>query len=303
VRLAAGPRTAERRAELLREVVLLGAAWGTSIMLQRLAVAEVPPLPLVALRLLAAVVVFVPFAVRIGQTVAARPPLLFHFCLIGALNPVLSGLLTALALQRASSGLVAVMQTLSPIATAALAYVLLHEEAPRRQSMVGLAVAFGGVVLLLLTASSGGGAGLSSDAGGLLLAMGAPLAAALGSIYVRRHLRGTPPLVAAGGQLTAAFLLALVVSVIASQQPALAEISGRAWLAIVLSGAVGLSASFVLFVHMIGRHGPTAALLATYVMPVVATVLGVLVLGETITPSMLAGSALVLVGVVIFTQS
>jgi drug/metabolite transporter (DMT)-like permease len=37
-------------------------------------------------------------------------------------------------------------------------------------------------------------------------------------------------------------------------------------------------------------------------MPVVAAVLGVLVLGETITPPMLAGSALVLVGVVVFTQ-
>jgi drug/metabolite transporter (DMT)-like permease len=133
--------------------------------------------------------------------------------------------------------------------------------------------------------------------------MGAPLAASLGSIYVRRHLTGTPPLVAAGGQITAACLLALSVNVIAGQQVVLAEISGRAWLAIALSGAIGLSAAFVLFVHMIGRYGPTAALLATYVMPVVAAVLGVVVLGETLTPPMLAGSALVLVGVVIFTQS
>ena len=282
--------------------MLLGVAWGASIMLQRLAVAEVPPLPLVTLRLLAAVAVFVPFAARVGRAVAARPRLLFHFCLVGALNPVLSGLFTALALQRASSGLVAVLQTLSPISTAALAHLLLREEAPGRQSLAGLAVALGGVVLLLLTASSGLGAGPASDVGGLLLAMGAPLAASLGSIYVRQHLRGTPPLVAAGGQITAACLLALPVSVLARQQPVLAEISGRAWLAIVLSGAIGLSASFVLFVHMIGRRGPTAALLATYVMPVVAAVLGVLVLGETITPPMLAGSALVLVGVVIFTQ-
>jgi drug/metabolite transporter (DMT)-like permease len=271
-------------------------------MLQRIAVAEVPPLTLVALRLLAAAAVFVPFAARIGRAVVARPPLLFHFCLIGALNPVLSGLFTALALQRASSGLVAVLQTLSPISTAGLAHILLREEAPGRQSLVGLAVALGGVVLLLLTASSGVGAGPASDVGGLLLGMGAPLAASLGSIYVRQHLRGTPPLIAAGGQITAACLLALPVSVIARQQAVLAEISGRAWLAIVLSGAIGLSASFVLFVHMIGRRGPTAALLATYVMPVVAAVLGVLVLGETITPPMLAGSALVLVGVVIFTQ-
>ncbi len=83
----------------------------------------------------------------------------------------------------------------------------------------------------------------------------------------------------------------------------LTEISGRAWLAILLSGAIGLSAAFVLFVRMIDRRGPTAALLPTYVMPVVATVLGMLVLGETITPPMIAGSVLVLVGVAIYTQN
>jgi drug/metabolite transporter (DMT)-like permease len=290
------------RAELLGEVVLLGTAWGASIMLQRLAVAEVSPLPLVALRLLAALAVFVPFAARIGRAAAARPLLLFHFCVIGALNPVLSGLFTALALQRASSGLVAVLQTLSPLWAAALAHLLLREEALGRRPLGGLAVALGGVVLLLLTASSGMGAVPTTDVSGLLLALGAPLAAALGSLYVRQHLRGTPALVVAGGQITAACLLALLVSLIAGQQPGLTEISGRAWLAIVLSGAIGLSAAFVLFVHMIDRRGPTAALLPTYVMPVVATVLGVLVLDETITPPMLAGSVLVLVGVVIFTQ-
>jgi drug/metabolite transporter (DMT)-like permease len=270
-------------------------------MLQRLAVAEVSPLPLVALRLLAALAVFMPVAWRIGRAVAARPHLVFHFCVIGALNPVLSGLFTALALQRAPSGLVAVLQTLSPLWAAALAHLLLREEAPGRRALGGLAVALGGV-LLLRTASSDMGAEPTTDVSGLLLALGAPLAAALGSLYVRQHLRGTPALVAAGGQITAACLLALLVSLIAGQPPELTEISGRAWLAIVLSGAIGLSAAFVLFVHMIERRGPTAALLPTYVMPVVATGLGVMVLGETITLPMLAGSFLVLVGVVIFTQ-
>jgi drug/metabolite transporter (DMT)-like permease len=271
-------------------------------MLQRLAVAEVSPLPLVALRLLAAVAVFVPFAASIGRAVAARPHLILHFCVIGAPTPVLSGLFTGLALQRASSGLVAVLQTLSPLWAAALAYLLLREEALGWRPLSGLAVALGGVVLLLLTANSGIGAGPTGDVVGLLLALGAPLAAALGSLYVRQHLRGTPALVTAGGQITVACLLALLVSLIAGQQPALTEISGRAWLAIVLSGAIGLSAAFVLFVHMIDRRGPTAALLPTYVMPMVATALGVLVLGETITLPMVAGSGLVLVGVVIFTR-
>ena len=103
--------------------------------------------------------------------------------------------------------------------------------------------------------------------------------------------------------VAAACLVAVIVEFVADRQLTLPEITSRAWLAIFLSGAIGLSASFVLFVRMISRHGPTAAVLATYVMPVVAAVLGVIILGETITPSMLAGSLLVLVGVVVFSQA
>ena len=73
-------------------------------------------------------------------------------------------------------------------------------------------------------------------------------------------------------------------------------------MAIVPSGTVGLGASFVLYQAMIGRHGPTAAMLALYTMPVVAAGLGALVLDETITAPMAGGAALVLGGVFLFTS-
>jgi len=103
---------------LLSQVGILGAIWGTSVLLQRVAVAEVAPVPLVALRLICATLVLLPFAGRLGQAITRRPRLLLHFFAIGVLNPVLSGVFTALALQCASSGVVAVLQTLSPITTA-----------------------------------------------------------------------------------------------------------------------------------------------------------------------------------------
>jgi drug/metabolite transporter (DMT)-like permease len=272
-------------------------------MLQRLAVAEVAPAPLVALRLLAAFLACLPFAPRLAVALTRRPGLMPEFLLVGALNPVLSGLFTALALQHASSGVVAVLQTLSPISSAALAVAVLREEqALGMRRVVALLVALGGVAVLLLTGSSGLAGGVAGDVRGLLLAVCAPVVVSLATIVVRCRLGGTDPRVVASGQITAACLLALPVALLLGPPTDLAQVSARAWLAIVLSGAVGLSAAFVLFVRMIGRYGPTAALLATYVMPVVATVLGVVLLGESLTAPMLVGSALVLAGVLLFTR-
>jgi drug/metabolite transporter (DMT)-like permease len=303
--IARRSRSAGRRASgLPAQVALLGVLWGASVTLQRMAVAEVPPAPLVALRLLAALVVCLPFSLRLARALAGRPGLVREFLLVGALNPVLSALCTALALQHASSGVVAVLQTLSPISSAALAAAVFKEEqALGRQRVVALLVALGGVALLLLTGSSGLAGGVAGDVRGLLFAVCAPVAVSLATIVVRRRLGGTDPRVVASGQIAAAWLLSLPVAFLLGPTESLAQVSPRAWLAIVLSGAVGLSAAFVLFVRMIGRYGPTAALLATYVMPVVATLLGVLVLGETLTPPMLVGSALVLAGVLLFTRS
>lgn len=265
--------------------------------------AEVAPLPLVALRLICAALVLLPFVGRLRQAIARRPRLIVDFFAIGVLNPVLSGVFTALALQRASSGVVAVLQTLSPIATAAVAYVFLREQAPGWQRLCGLAVALGGVALLILTGTSGLSSGSAGDVTGLLFGLAGPVTVSVAAVYVRRNLSGTSALVTASGQITAACLVAVIVAFVVDGQLTVSDITYKAWLAIFISGAIGLSASFVLFVRMISRHGPTAAVLATDVMPVVAAVLGVIILGESITPSMLAGSLLVLVGVVVFSHA
>ena len=91
---------------LLRDVVVLGAVWGSSVMFQRMAVAEVAPLPLVVLRLAAALLFFVPFLPRVWRGLTADRRRFVDVCLVGAINPCLCGILSAQALLYASSGLV-----------------------------------------------------------------------------------------------------------------------------------------------------------------------------------------------------
>jgi drug/metabolite transporter (DMT)-like permease len=296
------------RAALARDVSVLGLVWGASVVSQRFAVAEVEPLPLVALRLLTALAFFLPFLPRIRRGLAGSPRRLLDIGLVGALNPALCGILSAFALQFASSGLVAVLISLGPLLTVLLAKLLLDEPPLGPTRLAGLALAFGGVALLIATRSTGleAGAGAPSVADGDLrghgLALTIAVAMAVAGVYNRRRLGGTDPLAVAAGQIAAGLLLVGPLALLLGEPPPPTEIGGLTWLAIVASGTIGLGASFVLFQGMIGRHGPTAAMLALYTMPVVAAGLGALFLDETISGLMAGGAAPVLAGVVLFTS-
>ncbi len=287
---------------LLRDVVVLGAVWGSSVVFQRMAVAEVAPLPLVVLRLAAALLFFAPFLPRVWRGLTASRRRFVDVCLVGAVNPCLCGVLSALALLYASSGLVAVLISLAPLLTALLATLVLGERIPARGQLAGLAAAFAGVAVLLVTRSTGLGLVQAGDLRGHALALAVALLMAVVTVYTRLRLGGADPLAMAAGQIVGGLLVSVPLTLLLGETIALAEVSARAWLAIVASGSVGLGASFVLFLGMIERHGPTASLLALYVMPVAAATLGAVFLDETITPPMGVGAALVLLGVVLFTR-
>ena len=68
--------TSSSTPEVVRDVVVVGLIWGASVFLQRVAVSEIDPLPMVTLRLLAAVTFFLPVLRRVVRGVAHQPRLL-----------------------------------------------------------------------------------------------------------------------------------------------------------------------------------------------------------------------------------
>jgi drug/metabolite transporter (DMT)-like permease len=61
-------------------------------------------------------------------------------------------------------------------------------------------------------------------------------------------------------------------------------------------GIIGTGLAYVLNYQIITTEGATVASTVTYLLPVVAIVLGVIVLGETVTVAIVIGIALVLIG-------
>ena len=89
-------------------------------------------------------------------------------------------------------------------------------------------------------------------------------------------------------------MLAIALAITGVQTP---QLTAESIAAVAVLGIAGTGFAYVLNYQIITSEGATVASTVTYLLPVVAIVLGVLVLNETITASMIAGVALVLAGI------
>jgi drug/metabolite transporter (DMT)-like permease len=116
-------------------------------------------------------------------------------------------------------------------------------------------------------------------------------------VYTRRFLanRGYPPLALATGQLAAAtIVLGLAAPVVAASPVSLTP---QVVASVVALGAMGTGIAYLLFYRLVSDAGATNASMVTYLIPIVAVVLGVLVLGEPVGWNLFAGAAVVIAGI------
>jgi len=163
--------------------------------------------------------------------------------------------------------------------------------------LAGLALGLAGVGLL-----SGLGARAAGISGwGVVIILAAAAAWALGTIMAGRVTLPASPLLASGMQLLCggAALLALSGSTGEFGSLRLAEVSARSWLALGYLIVIGSIVAFSAYGIAV-RALPTATVATyAYVNPVIAVLLGTLILNERLTPAMLGGGALIVGAVVL----
>ncbi|WP_244198614.1 EamA family transporter [Microbacterium phyllosphaerae] len=137
------------------------------------------------------------------------------------------------------------------------------------------------------------------DALGILAALGGVTATALGMILTKRWGRpaGVGPVAYAGWQLTAGGLVLLPLTLLLEGVPD--TIDGGSVLGYVWLGSVGGLLAYTLWFRGIQLLPVIAPGLLALLSPVVATLLGTLVAGESFTPLQALGIALVLVALVV----
>jgi drug/metabolite transporter (DMT)-like permease len=277
----------------LPRIALLALIWGSAFLWIKLADRGFSPVEVTLARLaLGAAVLFAVVLARRDQ-VPRSARIWAHIAVVALFANAAPYLLFAVAEQSVNSSTAGIINATTPLWTVVLALAVRHQKAVTSWQAAVLILGFVGAVLIFTPWTTA--AGLTSA--GALECLAASISYAVSYIYMDKFLarRGIGSVVLSACQLAAAsVMLAVALAVIGVPTPDVTAVSVAA---IAVLGVIGTGFAYVLNYQIITSQGATIASTVTYLLPVVAIVLGVLVLGESITAAALAGIALVLAGV------
>src|SRR5262249_31972328 len=133
---------------------------------------------------------------------------------------------------------------------------------------------------------------------GMLCILGAALSYAVSALWMRR-LRHIPPLVSSAAQLTCASVMLLPLAGAIDRFWLLPAPDAPAFLAVLGLALVSPALAYLVFFRLNASAGPSNVMLVTLLIPVTATILGVLVLGESLTQHQVAGAFIIASGLVV----
>ena len=276
-------------------LILLAAIWGASYLFIKVAVDEIAPAPMMAVRTLLAAAVLIGYVVwRFGRDrAAAELRAAWRHCLVlGVLNAALPFWLIAWGEQHIDSGLAAVVQSSVPIFNALLVLRFLPHERLNRTRGFGLAIGIAGVAVVAGIHPEGGGLAVA----GAVAVVASSLSYAGAGVYGQRAVSGTAgPVLAAGSMLAGGLILTPIAAFqVPAEMPSL-----EATVSVLALSLLGTAVAQLILFRMLALHGSSRLSLVTYLMPGFALVYGALLLDERITPAILGGLVLILGGVTI----
>jgi drug/metabolite transporter (DMT)-like permease len=275
-------------------LVLLSVLWGATFFFIAVANPEIPPFTLVLGRVGIAALALLPMVLLLGLRLPATAAGWWPFVVQAVINNVIPFTLIVYGQLRIASGLAAVLNATTPLFTLAVAR-LLAGEALTAGKVAGVVLGIAGVGVLV------GPAALSSNASsvvGMTCILGASLSYAVSAWWMRR-LRVIPPLVSSTAQLICSSAVLLPLAGFAERFWQLPVPGGPAILAVLGLALISTALAYVVFFHLNASAGSTNVMLVTLLIPVTATILGVVFLNEALAPHQVAGAAVIASGLVV----
>ena len=275
-------------------LVGLSLLWGVSFPAISIGLGYLPPLLFAAFRYDVAAILLLGYAVVTAGGRGWVPTGRNNVAAIAAGGVFLvagNGLLFV-GQQTVPSGIAAILQALVPIVTALWALVLLDE---RLSAMGTLGVIVGFVGIGLIVRPDPGNL-TGSDTLGRLLVVGQVVSVSLGGVLIQRARPSMERVAMTGWAMLVGGVVLHALSFAAGEPAPTALVDPIAIGTVVYLGVFSTAIAFVIYFTVLSERGAFEVSLVTYLVPIVATVAGVFLLGESIGPLSVLGFAIVFVG-------
>ncbi|MFZ0806325.1 MAG: EamA family transporter [Candidatus Sulfotelmatobacter sp.] len=275
--------------------------WGSTYLAIDIAVQTIPPALMCGLRFIVAGTVMLAVCALTGRKIFYSPRQLLLASIVGLLLLMGGNLTLSYAELSVSSGLAALIVAITPLWFLVLDSLLLGDHHISRRGKAGLALGIIGLFVLVWPQLQAGSVGRRELWASISL-LGGSFSWALGSVLSKRWQSGMDVFSATGWQITAAgvgnFVFAFLLEDVHHVKWS-ARGLGAVFYLVVCGSWIGYTAYIYLLEHVPTSKVSTYA----YVNPVVAVFLGWLILHEKVDGFILAGSAIVVLSVILVTSA
>src|SRR5882724_6763038 len=290
-----GPRPPNLPVELAL-LLLLATLWGASYSFIKLGVASIPPLTLIAARTLVAGALLLGVLRLRGLGMPRDAANWRRFLFQACLNSVIPWTLLAWGQRSLDAGLATILNSTSPIFTFFLTLAVAKHEAPTSRKLFGVIAGMAGICLIV-------GVQVLAGFGEQLTAQIVTVAAAIcyaGAAIFSRGFKGLDPIAPAAGSLVCGAAILIPVGLVVEQPWTLAP-STNSLLALLGLALFSIATAFVIYFRLIQTLGSVGTTAQAYLRVPIGVALGVLFLGEHLSPTAWIGLACVVVGVAAMT--
>lgn len=278
--------------------VLLALVWGMSFVLIRIGAEVLTPVQLSLGRMLTGALPLLAILLLRGGRLPASPRLWGHLFVAALLLNTIPFTLFGYAGQLIPSALMGIVNASTPLFGVVFSMLMLSDERPDRDRLLGLAIGFLGVLTVFGVWNSLGTVTVDDRDAlfGMLMVVGANACYGIGTPYLRRFVAGTShsALELSSLQLVLASLPLLLLVPWFGGVP-----TGLNWqvvAAVTTLGVLGTGFAYILQYAIVRAAGATVATTVTYVVPVVAITAGIVLLGETLTWNQPLGALVIILG-------
>ena len=273
-------------------IIGLGAVWGGSFFFNAILIRELSPLWVSAGRVSIGALICWVYFVATRRKLPTDRRLYLQLVALGMMNYAVPFALFPYAEQHLASGIVGVINGLTPMTTVIVSQLWPGGEKANWNKVLGVGVGFFGAALLAAPSLGGGAQGQILA---YLAALGATCCYAVTLNYARRF-RGIDSATIASCSLTGAAAVMIPMALIFTGAPVITKI--ETWGALLGIAMFSTSFSFLLVYWLLPKVGATNLSLNTFITPISALLLGALVLGERLEPIHFIGIAVVFLGLV-----
>ncbi|HMT41145.1 MAG TPA: DMT family transporter [Sphingorhabdus sp.] len=276
---------------------ILSILWGGAFFLIEVGLRSYPPITLVFMRLALAVPPMWIAMRLMGERLPTEPRIWGLLAIVGALNCALPFILFFWGQQYLDSGYASILNATTPLWGVITAHFLTSDEKANPARIIGVLVGMAGIVVMVGPEAM---KGLSNNLLAQIACIVSTIFYSFAAIYGRRLSQSelTPMAVATGQTLVAALMMVPIVAVM-DQPWAMPTPRLDSTLAGITLALLSTALAYTLYFRLIDRSGASNAQLVAFLMPILAVILGIAFLGESLTGGQIAGAGLIAVGLAI----